>query len=129
MPESWPEQGATTGTTLMDPRPATDAEAEFWTERDGQPVKPYVLGGPEEGDDVIPCPTLIAVDAPSRCHVAYQLNELELAALAQGGTLWLTTWGMLPVHLIEVVPKEPTPELRCPHQDYRWCDDCLREPF
>lgn len=93
----------------MDPRPATEQEIDYWSDRDGQQVRPYVLGGPEEGDDVIPCPTLIGVDAPAQCHVPYQLNEIELAALAQGGTLWLTTWGMLPVHLLEVVPNERRP--------------------
>lgn len=92
----------------MEPRTATPDEVAYWSDRDDQQVIPYVLGGPEEGDGVIPCPTLIGMDAPAQCHVAYQLNEIELAALAQGGTLWLSTWGMLPVHLLEVVSKDGT---------------------
>jgi hypothetical protein len=44
-------------------------------------------------------------------HVAYQLDEIEVAHLARGGTLWLTTYGGLPIHLIEV--QEPG----CPARD------------
>lgn len=62
------------------------------------------MGGPEEGPDVIPCPCLVANDA-GVVHVAMTLDEIEVAALAQGGTLWLSTWGGLPIHLVEVVPR------------------------
>lgn len=71
-----------------------------------------IIGGPDEGPDVIPCPALVAhltvprddgTTATGRVfHVAYQLDEIEVAALAQGGTLWLTTWGGLPIHHLEV---------------------------
>lgn len=36
-------------------------------------------------------------------RVAWELDEIELARLAKGGTLWLSTWGGLPVHMLEVV--------------------------
>jgi hypothetical protein len=39
-------------------------------------------------------------------HVAYQLDEVDLANLAHGATLWLSTWGGLPIHLVEVVPDD-----------------------
>jgi hypothetical protein len=31
-----------------------------------------------------------------------ELDEIELAALAHGGTIWLSTWGGLPAHQLEV---------------------------
>lgn len=86
----------------MNPRQAKPAEIHYWTERDPSPQKRVVMGGPEEGPDVIPCPCLVAPEV-NVVHVAYELNEIEVAALARGGTLWLTTWGGLPIHLLEVV--------------------------
>lgn len=86
----------------MNPREVTEAEAIYWSDRDGgSDVARVVIGGPEEGPDVIPCPAVVSPEA-GMIHVAYALDEIELAALAQGGTLWLTTWGPLPVHLLEV---------------------------
>lgn len=89
----------------MIPVPATDEQVAYWAERDGYLGQRFVIGGPEEGDDVIPCPAIVTQQpgVAQRVHVALQLDEIEVAALAQGGTLWLTTWGGLPVHLVEVV--------------------------
>lgn len=89
----------------MNPVRATDEQAAYWCLRDMSSQRSVVIGGPEEGPDVIPCPALVASDA-NMVHVAYQLDEIELAALARGGTLWLTTWGGLPIHLVEVVPRD-----------------------
>jgi hypothetical protein len=36
-------------------------------------------------------------------HVPWELDEIELATLANGGTLWLSCWGGLPVHQLQVV--------------------------
>lgn len=97
----------------MIPVDPTDAHVAWWAERDGGPSQRMVIGGPEEAPDVIPCPALVhllqepAGDGTSLQlvhHVAFQLDEIELAALAQGGTLWLTTWGGLPIHRLEVGP-------------------------
>lgn len=95
----------------MNPVPPTAAEVAMWAERDGNIPAFAVIGGPEEAPDVIPCPALVgsALDlmpdvAVPVAHVAYKLDEIELAHLAQGGTLWLTTWGGLPIHLLEVAP-------------------------
>ncbi len=81
---------------------------DIWLDRDGAPSRIVVLGGPEEGPEVIPCPALLAQTAPGGplFHVAYRLDEIELAHLAKGGTLWLTTWGGLPIHRLDVLPKE-----------------------
>jgi hypothetical protein len=92
---------------MAEPTPATTDQMREWAERDGLDEYPVTIGGPPEGPEVIPCPALLACDVHRNTHmvhVAWQLNELELAALAQGGTLWLTTWGGLPIHSIEVTP-------------------------
>lgn len=86
----------------MIPVPATPDQVAYWEERDPGPQRQTVIGGPAEGPDVIPCPALIC-PAANVVHVALQLDEIEVARLAQGGTLWLTTWGGLPIHLVEVV--------------------------
>lgn len=95
----------------MNPVPPTQAEFEAWGQRDGYAPTFVVIGGPEEGPDVIPCPALAGFSGelvPGArvpvVHVAYKLDEIELAHLAQGGTLWLTTFGQLPIHQLEVSP-------------------------
>ena len=88
----------------MIPVPATPGEVAYWQEVDDCPQYATVIGGPEEGPEVIPCPALIS----ERSHVvrvAWQLNEIELAALAQGGTLFLTTYGTLPIHSLDVIAR------------------------
>jgi hypothetical protein len=87
------------GVIPVEPKPH---EVDYWRDRDGCEQHYQVIGGPEEGPDVIPCPALVAPGV-NVVHVAMQLDEIEVAALAQGGRLWLTTWGGLPIHLIEVV--------------------------
>lgn len=73
----------------MNPVIPTDAEIARWSAHDGQPLHLVSIGGPEEGDDVTPCPALVGAGF---VHVAWDLNEIELAQLATGGRLWLTTW-------------------------------------
>lgn len=77
----------------MRPIEATPEQARWWAQRDASEQWATVIGGPEEGPDVIPCPALVC-QAVNVVHVAYQLDEIEMAHLAQGGTLWLTTWGV-----------------------------------
>lgn len=99
----------------MIPVCATEAQRAYWQERDGCEPVPMVIGGPEEAPDVIPCPALVVplvipredgtLASGSVYHVAMQLDEIEVAHLAQGGTLWMTTWGGLPIHHLEVVPR------------------------
>lgn len=89
----------------MRPVEATDEQVAYWADRDGVDPMRVVMGGPEEGPDVIPCPCLVSADPSSGrlVHVAFELDEIEVAQLIHGGTLWLSTWGGLPVHLVEVV--------------------------
>ena len=37
-------------------------------------------------------------------RVAWRPDEADVAALAAGGTIWLSTWGGLPPHMLEVQP-------------------------
>lgn len=106
----------------MIPRQATDEEANHFEAEDALVVAPepvayfrLVLGGPEEGDGVIPCPTLVSSAGVWR--VAYQLDEIEVAALAQGGTLWLSTWSQLPIHRIEVIGRSEFDTISPTHLD------------
>jgi hypothetical protein len=41
-------------------------------------------------------------------RVAWKPTEIDLAHLAQGGTIWLSTWGGLPPHMLEVQAPWPT---------------------
>lgn len=97
----------------MRPVVPTVAQAEYWG--DPNEMRSVVIGGPQESPDVIPCPALITPSLPGEdtdrpiVRVAFEVDEIELAHLARGGTLWLSTWGGLPVHRIEVQPPaEPT---------------------
>jgi len=88
---------------------ATEAQRAYWA--DLEPSAPIVISGPAEAPDVIPCPAIItrsnatgdSGDVPI-VRVAYELDEVELAHLAKGGTLWLSCWGGLPIHMLEVAP-------------------------
>lgn len=93
----------------MKPRATTDADLAYWADYDPRPV---VIGGPPSEPDCIPCPALVTstpgvlVGTDRAIRVPYELDEIELAHLARGGTLWLTTWGALPIHVLEV--QEPS---------------------
>lgn len=97
------------GGSAVIPIEASDEQLEAWVASDGALGVRYIIGGPHEGPDVIPC-LAIVVHEINVTHVAYQLDEIELAHLAHlahGNPLWLTTWGGLPVHLLSV----GTPEI------------------
>lgn len=96
----------------MKPRPTTDTDLAYWVDYTPEPA---VIGGPPSEPDCIPCPALITRD-PNRdgqviVRVPYELDEIELMHLARGGTLWLSTWGGLPIHMVEV--QEPPPVASC----------------
>ena len=93
----------------MQPRNATIEEVNYWSARELTYAQTMIISGPGELEpDVIPCP---AVVMPNKNMVAvvWELDEIELAQLAKGGKLWLTTYGGLPIHNIEVISKEDVP--------------------
>lgn len=87
----------------MNPFPAGPVWIAAWAEHDGVMPVSVVLGGPEEGPDVIPCPVLVRRSGGARVmSVAYQLEDIEIERLINGGVLWMHTWGGLPIHALEV---------------------------
>jgi hypothetical protein len=91
----------------MDIRHPTAEETIRWALIDAVDQAAIVLiGGPDEGegDGVIPCPTVVTItETGPVLRVAYQPNEIEVAQLAKGATLWFTFYGPLPIHTADVV--------------------------
>lgn len=88
----------------MKPRPITEADMAYWFDVDPESV---VYAADDETFQ--PCPAIKTRDREGSpigsglvVRVPYALNEIELTHLAKGGTLWLSTWGGLPPHFLEV---------------------------
>lgn len=89
---------------------------EYWA--DYEPIKPAVFTAPEElATGIEPAVGFITrprtpQDLGLVCaRVAWKPNEIDLAHLAQGGVIWLSTWGGLPPHQLEVQPPPRTIEV------------------
>lgn len=85
----------------MRPVPATPDQVESFPRHGTGPIRSVVVGGPEEGSDVIPCPALIEedqLDGRTVVHVLYDLAPHERQALIDGDSLVLTCYGGLPIH-------------------------------
>ena len=93
----------------MIPRPITDADMAYWSGLN--PVSTVISGPGEVEADITPCPAIITDGGPlgGVVRVPWTLNEIELGHLARGGTLWLSTWGGLPIHVLEVSEPRSTP--------------------
>lgn len=89
----------------MKPRLIEPRDLAYWDELN--PVV-HVFSGPGEIEaGVEPCPAVVTDDQIGNTfgpvvRVPWVLDEIELAHLARGGTLWLSTWGGLPMHMLEV---------------------------
>ncbi len=92
----------------MKPRPITDGDLQYWAHLHPMPVT-YAADDPT----FAPCPALqtlddevdgkrSAVGGGTVVRVPWVLDDDERAAIAAGGTLWLSTWGGLPPHMLEV---------------------------
>ena len=87
----------------MRPREITDADLAYWREHNPRVTRFTAPGEVEAG--VEPCPAIVTESTDefgAAARVAWQLDEVELARLRNGGTLWLSTWGGLPMHQLEV---------------------------
>ena len=89
----------------MTPRPITDNDLAYWgVDRS----RMRIFTAPAEIDaGVEPCAGIVTPsddDFGQAVRVPWVLDEIELAHLARGGTLWLSTWGGLPMHMLEVQP-------------------------
>ena len=86
----------------MKPREISDRDLAYW---DALNPRVVTFTAPAEVEAGIePCPGLITDgdEFGKVCRVAVTLDEVELVHLAKGGTLWLSTWGMLPPFMLEV---------------------------
>lgn len=86
----------------MNPRPLIDADLAYWA--DLNPRVATFTGPGEIEADIQPCLGLITDgdEFGTVVRVPWSLDEIELAHLAKGGTLWLSTWNGLPIHMMEV---------------------------
>lgn len=88
----------------MSPRDIIDADLAYWAD-----YSPTVVTYAADDPETAPCPAVVT-DVPDPygvigrrvVRVPWTLSEIELAHLAKGGTLWLSTWGGLPPHMLEV---------------------------
>ena len=84
----------------------------YWADLDPQPA---LFGSPEEvAVGVEPAMALVTKATEEAdfgmqvVRVAWKPTEEDLLNLAAGGTVWLSTWGGLPMHMLEVQPPWPT---------------------
>lgn len=94
----------------MRPRPITQDDYDLFANNG---LNPRHVTFAADDPTFDPCPALITDDSNGSLvgngnvvRVPWQLDEIELMDLAQGGTLWLSTWGGLPPHALFVQPKE-----------------------
>lgn len=60
-----------------------------------------VFHGPQGMENIVSAEVLVEY-GPLQTHVPWQPDEIDLAKLAHGGTIWLTVMGGLPPHYLEV---------------------------
>lgn len=88
----------------MTPREITQADLDYWADQ-----SPRIVVFAADDPDTSPCPAVVTetndpygVVGQTVVRVPWALNEIEMMHLVKGGTLWLSTWGGLPPHMIEV---------------------------
>lgn len=84
----------------MNPRLIEPTDLAYWDH-----LAPIVTMWGSSDPDVEPCPSIVTdcESGGSRVtRVPWVLDEIELMHLAKGGTLWLSIWGALPPHMLEV---------------------------
>lgn len=74
----------------------------YWA--DQYEAAPITMKAPPGMDNCSDCMAVATSDEDGNVviRVAWKPDEIELAHLAQGGTIWLSTWGGLPPHILEV---------------------------
>lgn len=78
----------------------TEAQVAYWSEQKGEPI---VMKAPPGMVDCSDCAAVLTDSNGERVvRVAWKPNEIDLVHLAKGGTIWLSCWGGLPPHMVEV---------------------------
>lgn len=87
-------------------REFTDAQRAYWSEYEATET---IFTAPDEQEvGIEPARGIVTLprdeqDLGVACvRVAWKPDEIDLAHLARGGTIWLSTWGQLPVHSLQV---------------------------
>lgn len=98
----------------MQPREIRSTDLDYWANQNPRPTVFTAPGEQEAGFE--PCPGIITDDVDLNpggivVRVPWKLDEIELVHLAKGGTLWLSTWGGLPPHMLEVQAPTDGPPL------------------
>lgn len=93
----------------------TDEHLAYWADYEPRVV---IFTAPDDPPDCVPCPGVVTTMREDGreftvVRVAWKPNEIEVAQLAQGGTIWLSTWGGLPPHFLEVQPPHTRPAECC----------------
>jgi hypothetical protein len=85
----------------MQPRPVAPVDIAYWG-----PLKPFVVEYAPDDDTFQACPAIQTIDSQGLMEtvvrVPWTLSPEELEGLANGGTLWLSTFGGLPPHALHV---------------------------
>ncbi len=73
----------------------------YWAGYDAQPI---IMKAPPHMGSCADCAAIVTMgdDGERVIRVAWKPNEIDLAHLARGGTVWLSCWGGLPPHMLEV---------------------------
>jgi hypothetical protein len=75
----------------------------YWAQH--YPSKIVTMRAPSDMTDCSDCQVVVtAAGKVPIVRVPWKLNEIELMQLARGGTIWLSCWGGLPPHALEVQP-------------------------
>lgn len=87
----------------MQPRPTAPTDLDYWREHNPRPT---TFTPPTGLADAEPCEAIVTDvgDEVAVVRVPWSLSAEEVEQLAAGGTLWLSTWGGLPPHQLEVQP-------------------------
>lgn len=87
----------------MTPRDLTQADLDYFSE-----LNPRAVVYSADNEHVDPVQAIVTEGIESgfvrHVRVPWVLDEIDLANLAKGGTLWLTALGELPAHYLHVQP-------------------------